>query len=47
MRHFAVLALFFTGISLSAQEVPKPPQIPFHVVEDFLKPSSGEVRVHC
>src|ERR1700693_6550463 len=37
MKQCALLALFFAGISLFAQEVPKPPQIPYHVVEDFLK----------
>jgi len=37
MKYFALLALFFLGTSLSAQEMPKTPEIPFRVVEDFLK----------
>jgi len=37
MKYFALLALFFLGTSLTAQEMPKTPEIPFRVVEDFLK----------
>jgi hypothetical protein len=37
MKYFALLALSFLGTSLSAQEIPKTPEIPFRVVEDFLK----------
>src|SRR3979490_1158213 len=37
MKYFALLALLFLGTSLTAQEMPKTPEIPFRVVEDFLK----------
>src|SRR6202047_2051517 len=37
MKQCVLFALFFAGISLFAQDVSKPPQIPYHVVEDFLK----------
>jgi streptogramin lyase len=47
MKQCALLALFFAGISLSAQEVPKPPQIPYHVVEDFLKIPSDMIMAEA
>src|ERR1700687_6090825 len=37
MKYFAFLAVLFLGIPLSAQEMPKAPEIPFRIVEDFLK----------
>src|ERR1700737_4714247 len=47
MKQLALLALFFAGISLSAQEVTKPSQIPFHVVEDFLKIPSDMIMAEA
>src|SRR6267154_3568913 len=37
MKYFALLVAFLFGTSLSAQEMPKTPEIPFRVVDDFLK----------
>jgi hypothetical protein len=37
MKYFALVALFLLSISVSAQEMPKVPEMPFRVVDDFLK----------
>src|SRR3981189_2030092 len=47
MKYFALLALFFLGPSLTAQEMPKTPEIPFRVVEDFLKIPSDMIMAEA
>src|SRR6266403_6419682 len=47
MKCFALLALFFLGTSLSAQEIPKTAEIPFRVVEDFLKIHSDMIMAEA
>jgi hypothetical protein len=47
MKYFALLALFFLGTSLSAQEMSKTPEIPFHVVDDFLKIPSDMIMAEA
>src|SRR5882762_6483992 len=47
MKYFALLALFFLGTSLTAQEMPKSPEIPFRVVGDFLKIPSDMIMAEA
>jgi hypothetical protein len=47
MKYFALLALFFLGPSLAAQEVPKAPEIPFRVVDDYLKIPSDMIMAEA
>ncbi len=41
MKHIALVILFLAAVSVSAQEAAKAPEIPFHVVEDFLQIPTG------
>lgn len=41
MKHIALVILFLMAASVSAQEAAKAPEIPFHVVEDFLQIPTG------
>jgi DNA-binding beta-propeller fold protein YncE len=47
MKYFALLAVFFLGTSLAAQDMPKAPEIPFRVVEDFLKIPSDMIMAEA
>jgi DNA-binding beta-propeller fold protein YncE len=47
MKYFTVLALFFLGVSMSAQQTSAPPQIPFHVIVDFLKIPPGMIMAEA
>src|SRR5438445_13815733 len=47
MKYFALLVLFLFGASLSAQEMPKAPEIPFRVVDDFLKIPSDMIMAEA
>ena len=47
MKHFALLALLFLGTSLAAQDMPKAPEIPFRVVEDYLKIPSDMIMAEA
>src|SRR3984893_7487384 len=47
MKYFALLALFFLGTSLAAQEMPKAPEIPFRVVDDYLKIPSDMIMAEA
>jgi len=47
MKYFALLVLFLFGASLSAQEIPKAPEIPFRVVDDFLKIPSDMIMAEA
>ena len=47
MKYFAFLAVLFLGIPLSAQEMPKAPEIPFRIVEDFLKIPSDMIMAEA
>lgn len=41
MKHIAIAILFLAGTCVSAQETSKAPEIPFHVVEDYLQIPTG------
>jgi hypothetical protein len=41
MKHIALAVLLLTGMCLSAQEGPKVPELPFHVVDDFFQIPTG------
>src|SRR6266404_5253847 len=47
MKCFALLASFFLGTSLTAQEMPKTAEIPFRVVGDFLKIPSDMIMAEA
>jgi hypothetical protein len=47
MKYLALVVLFLFGTSLSAQDMPKAPEIPFRVVDDFLKIPSDMIMAEA
>src|ERR1700680_693925 len=47
MKYFALLVVFLFGTSLSAQEIPKSPDLPFRVVVDYLKIPSDMIMAEA
>src|SRR5258708_31083187 len=47
MKYFALLVVFLFGASLSAQEMPKAPEMPFRVVDDYLKIPSDMIMAEA